>query len=168
VHLDVSGGHLQSLEGLQRLSSLRTLVVDNNDLDHLPLDCRIQSLRTFSANHNAFAELAPLLLRLEANFPELAFLSLLGNPCGDSEVYVPSRSAATTSQLSSRQRLWQCTLHSVLTSSRHYVTTSLRYYVLKWGIDTMPCHVGTQRYTQLPCKHPRTALIVAINQPPYL
>jgi hypothetical protein len=84
TRLDMSFNCLRSIQGLEMFSHLEELILDNNQLDdHIgfpPSD----TVNTISLNKNKFLDLELLLLKLKGSYPQLRYLSLLGNPaCPD-------------------------------------------------------------------------------------
>ncbi|KAL8565433.1 hypothetical protein ACOMHN_049410 [Nucella lapillus] len=79
IRLDLSFNRIQRLEGLEQFTSLRELILDNNELDDSAVFPRLPSLTTLYLNKNLFVELEPLLVQLKTCFPDLLYLSLLGN-----------------------------------------------------------------------------------------
>lgn len=87
--IDVTGGHLSNLEALEACTSLETLICDQNrlmdgDLPNLPN--LPDSLRAISLNRNKIASLLGFIGFAVLKFPNITFLSLLGNPCCASEL----------------------------------------------------------------------------------
>ncbi|XP_076461091.1 leucine-rich melanocyte differentiation-associated protein-like isoform X2 [Babylonia areolata] len=79
VRLDLSFNRIRRLEGLEQFTSLKELILDNNELgDNTVFPC-LKSLTTLFLNKNQFLELEPLLMQLKNCFPQLHYLSLLGN-----------------------------------------------------------------------------------------
>ncbi|XP_053201570.1 leucine-rich melanocyte differentiation-associated protein-like [Panonychus citri] len=77
--LNLSCNCLHTLSGLDRFINLEELILDNNDLDdsvNFPYNNR---LTTLSLNKNKLVNLEKLLNKLLISFPNLRFLSLLGN-----------------------------------------------------------------------------------------
>ncbi|XP_076459871.1 leucine-rich melanocyte differentiation-associated protein-like isoform X2 [Babylonia areolata] len=77
--LDLSFNMIQCLSGLERFIQLKELILDNNELsDDTVFPC-LRSLTTLCLNKNRFENLDPLLHQLKEKFPQLHYLSLLGN-----------------------------------------------------------------------------------------
>ena len=82
--LDLSHNQISDLDFLSHLPSLQTLILDHNQLrSHLRLPV-LPSLTTFWANHNDVANLPIFVSTLSVAFPNLAYLSLMNNPCAPS------------------------------------------------------------------------------------
>ncbi|XP_076365645.1 leucine-rich melanocyte differentiation-associated protein-like isoform X1 [Tachypleus tridentatus] len=82
--LDVSFNALRCLETLDQFTALEELVLDNNDLEDDVSFCQNPNLQTLSVNKNKFKDLDKLLIQLARCYPNLSYLSLLGNPaCPD-------------------------------------------------------------------------------------
>lgn len=82
--LDLSCNSLQSLSGLDRFTTIEELILDNNELDdNVDFPCNLR-LNTLSINKNKFQNLDKLVTKLSIAYPNLRYLSLLGNPaCPD-------------------------------------------------------------------------------------
>ncbi|RWS00647.1 leucine-rich repeat-containing protein C10orf11-like isoform X1, partial [Dinothrombium tinctorium] len=77
--LDLSYNSLVSLEGIENFIQLQELILDNNNLDdnvHFPSNA---NLRLLSLNKNKFKNLDLLLRKISISYPNLTYLSLLGN-----------------------------------------------------------------------------------------
>nr|XP_042904142.1 leucine-rich melanocyte differentiation-associated protein isoform X2 [Parasteatoda tepidariorum] len=82
--LDLSFNSIRSLENVQLFPVLEELILDNNDLNDLVSFIPLPHLHTLSLNKNHFLDLETLLKQLTRCYPELTYLSLLGNPaCPD-------------------------------------------------------------------------------------
>ncbi|XP_025097307.1 leucine-rich melanocyte differentiation-associated protein-like isoform X2 [Pomacea canaliculata] len=79
VHLDLSFNRLWQLNGLERFTQLKTLVLDNNEIGDDTMFPHIESLDTLSLNKNRITKLDQFLKQIESRFPCLTYLSLLGN-----------------------------------------------------------------------------------------
>ncbi|XP_013068400.2 leucine-rich melanocyte differentiation-associated protein-like isoform X1 [Biomphalaria glabrata] len=77
--LDLSFNLLESLQGLEHFKFLKELVLDNNTLDNSVDFPVLKELQTLTLNKNKFSDLTDLLDKLVASFPNLTYLSLLGN-----------------------------------------------------------------------------------------
>eukprot|EP01065_Artemidia_motanka_P005378 TRINITY_DN1259_c3_g2_i2.p1 TRINITY_DN1259_c3_g2~~TRINITY_DN1259_c3_g2_i2.p1 ORF type:complete len:340 (+),score=75.84 TRINITY_DN1259_c3_g2_i2:180-1199(+) len=77
--LDVSANSLVSLNGLQLLPRLQTLVLDNNRLSTLDGMPELRELNTLWLNNNRIDDLDVVLEVLAAKAPAVKYLSLLGN-----------------------------------------------------------------------------------------
>ncbi|KJE89301.1 leucine-rich repeat-containing protein C10 [Capsaspora owczarzaki ATCC 30864] len=77
--LDLSYNSLKSLAGIEAFTSLRELVVDNNELgDGLAFPAQ-KELDTLTLNNNRITNVDQLLETLVKSCPKLTYLSLLGN-----------------------------------------------------------------------------------------
>ncbi|GIY01162.1 leucine-rich melanocyte differentiation-associated protein [Caerostris darwini] len=82
--LDLSFNSIKSLENLELFPLLEELIVDNNELSDLVSFIPLPHLHILSLNKNHFRDLEALLRKLTNCYPELTYLSLLGNPaCPD-------------------------------------------------------------------------------------
>ncbi|KAK7508037.1 hypothetical protein BaRGS_00001002 [Batillaria attramentaria] len=79
VHLDLSFNRLRNVSGLDRFTKLRDLILDNNELGDDVVFPQIRTLSTLFLNKNRITDLDPLIRQLRACFPNLTYLSLLGN-----------------------------------------------------------------------------------------
>ncbi|KAK7112631.1 leucine-rich melanocyte differentiation-associated protein-like isoform X2 [Littorina saxatilis] len=79
VRLDLSFNRIQSLHGLERFTQLEELILDNNELSDDVIFPSMSTLTTLCLNKNRFLELEPLMQQLKLRFPQLSYLSLLGN-----------------------------------------------------------------------------------------
>lgn len=82
--LDLSFNSIRLLDGLQMFPVLEELILDNNQLSDLVHFIALPYLHTLSLNKNHFVDLDELLKQLVKCYPNLIYLSLLGNPaCPD-------------------------------------------------------------------------------------
>ncbi|XP_055587333.1 leucine-rich melanocyte differentiation-associated protein-like [Uranotaenia lowii] len=80
-HLDLSFNKLSSFESLELFTQLEELVLDNNSLtDDIIFPAQLNRVKLLSLNNNKFVNLDLLLTKLSLCFPNLEYLSLLGNP----------------------------------------------------------------------------------------
>lgn len=81
--LDLREGSLTHLPGLDhpQWTSLTSLVVDRNKIEAISSWPAIAGLETLSLNANYIDELDMLCTDVAAKYPNLKYLSLLGNPC---------------------------------------------------------------------------------------
>lgn len=80
-HLDLSYNKLSSFESLELFPKLEELVLDNNYLtDEIIFPAQLNQVKLLSLNNNKFENLDLLLTKLSLCFPNLEYLSLLGNP----------------------------------------------------------------------------------------
>ncbi|XP_053680235.1 leucine-rich melanocyte differentiation-associated protein-like [Anopheles nili] len=80
-HLDLSYNKLSSFDDLGRFAFLEELVLDNNCLtDEIIFPAQLNTVKLLSINNNKFRNLDLLLTKLSLCFPNLEYLSLLGNP----------------------------------------------------------------------------------------
>ncbi|CAL1528974.1 unnamed protein product [Lymnaea stagnalis] len=77
--LDLSFNRLITLQGLEHFKYLKELVLDNNELDDSVVFPHLKDLQTLTINKNKIRDLTALLDQLESSFPNLNYLSLLGN-----------------------------------------------------------------------------------------
>eukprot|EP00615_Pteridomonas_danica_P009215 CAMPEP_0114332712 /NCGR_PEP_ID=MMETSP0101-20121206/3270_1 /TAXON_ID=38822 ORGANISM="Pteridomonas danica, Strain PT" /NCGR_SAMPLE_ID=MMETSP0101 /ASSEMBLY_ACC=CAM_ASM_000211 /LENGTH=178 /DNA_ID=CAMNT_0001463487 /DNA_START=190 /DNA_END=727 /DNA_ORIENTATION=+ len=84
-HLNISGNELSTLDGIDRLENLVTLIADDNNISEVDL-CKNEKLTHFSMQRNNFEE-----------YPEFAWSTLIspylkiqldGNPCVDKEANI--------------------------------------------------------------------------------
>ncbi|CAL1295718.1 unnamed protein product [Larinioides sclopetarius] len=82
--LDLSFNSIRSLENLELFPLLEELILDNNELSDLVSFIPLNNLHTLSLNKNHFRDIESLLRHLTSCYPELTYLSILGNPaCPD-------------------------------------------------------------------------------------
>lgn len=80
-HLDLSYNKLTSFASLELFSKLEELILDNNCLtDDVIFPAQLTRVKLLSLNNNKFENLDLLLTKLSLCFPNLEYLSLLGNP----------------------------------------------------------------------------------------
>lgn len=80
-HLDLSHNKLSSFDALELFPFLEELVLDNNYLtDEIIFPAQLNNVKLLSLNNNKFKNLDLLLTKLSLCFPNLEYLSLLGNP----------------------------------------------------------------------------------------
>lgn len=80
VHtLDLSYNSLTSLAHLEHFPHLSELILDNNHLGDFMVFPHLPNLHTLSLNKNNISDLEHLLSKIETHFPNLRYLSLLGN-----------------------------------------------------------------------------------------
>ncbi|XP_050083155.1 leucine-rich melanocyte differentiation-associated protein-like [Anopheles aquasalis] len=80
-HLDLSHNKLSSFDALELFPYLEELVLDNNYLtDEIIFPAQLNHVKLLSLNNNKFKNLDLLLTKLSLCFPNLEYLSLLGNP----------------------------------------------------------------------------------------
>lgn len=77
--LDLSYNSLTSLSNLEYFPHLSELVLDNNHLGDYMVFPNLPNLHTLSLNKNRISDLEHLLSKIEVHFPNLRYLSLLGN-----------------------------------------------------------------------------------------
>ncbi|XP_005102093.1 leucine-rich melanocyte differentiation-associated protein [Aplysia californica] len=77
--LDLSYNRLQSLSGLEHFKFLKELVLDNNEIRDDIVFPFLKELHTLTLNKNKLRDLDALLEQLVSRFPNLTYLSLLGN-----------------------------------------------------------------------------------------
>lgn len=82
--LDLSYNSIRSLDGLQLFPNVEELILDNNDLYDGVEFFYNDHLTTLSLNKNKFQDLDSLLDSINICFPNITYLSFLGNPaCPD-------------------------------------------------------------------------------------
>eukprot|EP01061_Rhynchopus_euleeides_P042256 TRINITY_DN73770_c0_g1_i1.p1 TRINITY_DN73770_c0_g1~~TRINITY_DN73770_c0_g1_i1.p1 ORF type:complete len:229 (+),score=77.41 TRINITY_DN73770_c0_g1_i1:35-688(+) len=86
TELDVSENLLSDVAGLQRFASVKTLILDNNDIQNFEDFPLMSNLETLWINKNNIKDLDALLGHLQGNTPSLQYLSLLGNPVCKNEL----------------------------------------------------------------------------------
>ena len=89
--LDLSFNLLTSLEGLERFDNLEELIVDSNQLGDdikFPL---LHRLHTLMLNKNNITILSSLLEQITEKFPQLTYLSLLGNEACPNQLSDPEK-----------------------------------------------------------------------------
>ncbi|XP_052868454.1 leucine-rich melanocyte differentiation-associated protein-like [Anopheles cruzii] len=80
-HLDLSHNKLSAFDALEFFPYLEELVLDNNYLtDEIIFPAQLNHVKLLSLNNNKFKNLDLLLTKLSLCFPNLEYLSLLGNP----------------------------------------------------------------------------------------
>ncbi|XP_058057308.1 leucine-rich melanocyte differentiation-associated protein-like [Anopheles bellator] len=80
-HLDLSHNKLSAFDSLEFFPYLEELVLDNNYLTDLVIfPAQLNHVKLLSLNNNKFKNLDLLLTKLSLCFPNLEYLSLLGNP----------------------------------------------------------------------------------------
>jgi len=79
--LDLSFNALLDVKGLESFVDLEELVLDNNSLTDEVIFPNLLKLRTLSLNKNQMSDLDRVVSLCRWKFPNLNFLSLLGNPC---------------------------------------------------------------------------------------
>lgn len=72
--------HIRTLTNISGFSELQHLVVDNNMLVSDQDFPKLENLHTLCVNGNEIDDLDIFLDSAEANFPKLAYLSMLKNP----------------------------------------------------------------------------------------
>ncbi|XP_076361634.1 leucine-rich melanocyte differentiation-associated protein-like isoform X2 [Tachypleus tridentatus] len=78
--LDLRFNALRSLEELKHFTALEVLIIDNNELDDNTQFVRNTRLQELSLNNNKFTDLDNLMNQLSRCYPNMQYLSLLGNP----------------------------------------------------------------------------------------
>ncbi|XP_059610768.1 leucine-rich melanocyte differentiation-associated protein-like [Phlebotomus argentipes] len=84
--LDMSFNKLTSIAGLSLFASMEELILDNNQLGDITFPA-ISNLKLLSLNNNMIRNLDNLLDNIKESFPQLDYLSLLGNPCCPFPIY---------------------------------------------------------------------------------
>eukprot|EP00039_Didymoeca_costata_P005593 m.82784 g.82784 ORF g.82784 m.82784 type:complete len:781 (+) comp12887_c0_seq1:173-2515(+) len=95
TYLDLSFGNLSSLSPIRAFQSLETLVADQNELTSIATCPTLPRLKTLTLNNNRIEDMPSFLDDAKKKFPQIAFLSLLGNPCcveGPHKAQAPSES----------------------------------------------------------------------------
>eukprot|EP01080_Neovahlkampfia_damariscottae_P008255 gene8255-79_t len=82
--LDFSYNQIKKIEHLNNFSKLRSLVMDNNEIEELPKDLELENLETLWLNSNHISDIDALIKALKT-FPKLKQVSLLKNPCCPNE-----------------------------------------------------------------------------------
>lgn len=77
--LDMSSNQLKSLENLEGFERIQELILDDNLIDDNCSFPAIAQLATLSLNKNRITDIERLIGRVSVSYPQLRFLSLLGN-----------------------------------------------------------------------------------------
>ncbi|GFO38127.1 leucine-rich repeat-containing protein c10orf11-like protein [Plakobranchus ocellatus] len=77
--LDLSFNRLMSVAGLEHFKFLKELILDNNELSDDVTFPYLKELHTLTLNKNSLTNLNSLIEKLAQKFPNLTYLSLLGN-----------------------------------------------------------------------------------------
>uniref|UniRef100_T1J5B4 U2A'/phosphoprotein 32 family A C-terminal domain-containing protein n=1 Tax=Strigamia maritima TaxID=126957 RepID=T1J5B4_STRMM len=77
--LDLSYNFISNLDGLEKFVHLEDLILDNNQLDDSITFTPNPFLHTLSLNKNKISDLDGLLSKISNSFPNLRYLSLMGN-----------------------------------------------------------------------------------------
>jgi hypothetical protein len=81
TRLDLSYNSLTSFKGINLFTCLNELILDNNNFEDDQLDFRMNlRLKTLSLNKNRLKNLYKLVHSIKSCFPNLEYLSLIGNP----------------------------------------------------------------------------------------
>ena len=79
--LDLSYNSLTSFKNINLFTNLNELILDNNELEDDQLDFRLNlRLKTLSLNKNKLTDLYKLINSIKVCYPNLEYLSLIGNP----------------------------------------------------------------------------------------
>ncbi|XP_064479754.1 leucine-rich melanocyte differentiation-associated protein-like [Ornithodoros turicata] len=89
--LDLSYNQLRTLTGIEHFTQLRELILDNNQLNDTAEFVHSSHLTTLSLNKNCFCDLERLVSTLQQYYPNLTFLSLLGNPACPDQITNPEK-----------------------------------------------------------------------------
>lgn len=81
IELEASNGQLEDLAAVGSFGNLETLVADGNLLRDISSFPPLHKLRTLSLNKNRLNDLQQLLVEIRDRYPNLTYLSLIGNPC---------------------------------------------------------------------------------------
>lgn len=84
--LDLSYNRICTLDGLQYFRNLNELMLDNNQLDDNINFPYISSLHTLSLNNNKISQLEYFLAKVKDSFPNIKYLSILGNTACPSQI----------------------------------------------------------------------------------
>lgn len=76
---------LRKLENLERFTQLKSLVVDNNEIEDVSHFPKLPHLEILWLNNNRISDIEQLLTVCETNFPKLNYLSVLKNPACPNE-----------------------------------------------------------------------------------
>ena len=79
--LDLSNNSLTDVEFLENFTQLHTLVLDNNQLSFTAKFPMLPRLSALYINNNLLNDLEPFIEKIRVCFPNLQYLSLLGNEC---------------------------------------------------------------------------------------
>eukprot|EP01156_Anaeramoeba_ignava_P015156 Anaeramoba_ignava/a611850_31.p1 GENE.a611850_31~~a611850_31.p1 ORF type:complete len:278 (-),score=113.27 a611850_31:317-1150(-) len=80
TELNLSHNELNKLDGLEQFTSLKSLVLDNNQISSNTSFPKIRSLETFWINRNQIDNLEKFISAMKISYPNLTYLSMLGNP----------------------------------------------------------------------------------------
>lgn len=81
TRLDLSYNCLRSFKHINAFTNLNELILDNNELEDEQLDFRLNlRLKTLSLNKNKLTDLFKLVNAIKVCYPNIEFLSLIGNP----------------------------------------------------------------------------------------
>ncbi|KAJ8914997.1 hypothetical protein NQ315_002522 [Exocentrus adspersus] len=86
VGLDLSYNRLTTLEGLNKFPVLKELILDSNFLPDTLTFPYLPSLHTLSLNKNNICDLQSLVQKIKLSFPNIVYLSLLGNKACPNEL----------------------------------------------------------------------------------
>lgn len=111
--LDLSYNSLTSFKNINLFSNLNELILDNNNLKDEHLDFRLNlRLKTLSLNKNKLVDLFRLISNIKVCYPNLEFLSLIGNPLCPGPVL--GASSANSNECSAADRLTNETLSQII------------------------------------------------------
>lgn len=77
--LDLSFNRIKSVNGLEEFLNLEELVLDNNNINTMTSFPHLAHLHTLTLNKNKLTKIEDILDNIEQKFPQLTYLSLLGN-----------------------------------------------------------------------------------------
>ncbi|KAJ5080306.1 leucine-rich melanocyte differentiation-associated protein [Anaeramoeba ignava] len=80
TELNLSHNELNKLDGLEQFTSLKSLVLDNNQISSNTSFPKIRSLETFWINRNQIDNLEKFISAMKISYPNITYLSMLGNP----------------------------------------------------------------------------------------
>lgn len=110
TRLDLSYNSLTSFKGINLFTCLNELILDNNNFDDEHLDFRKNlRLKTLSLNKNRLTNLYKLINSIKTCFPNLEYLSLIGNPLCPGPIL-----NSATSQIANKDSNQQNTTQSIL------------------------------------------------------
>lgn len=77
--MDISFNYISDLRDLQQFPYLEELICDNNKLNDATEFPKLESLKILSCNKNDIETLITFVDKIKDSFPNLTYLSMLGN-----------------------------------------------------------------------------------------
>mmetsp|Transcript_18311 Transcript_18311/g.25657 ORF Transcript_18311/g.25657 Transcript_18311/m.25657 type:complete len:237 (-) Transcript_18311:745-1455(-) len=78
--LDLSYNSIKKVTNLEKFTNLKTLILDNNQLDSQQTFPKSLTMQTLWLNNNNISDLKVLLDNISKSYPNLTYLSMLKNP----------------------------------------------------------------------------------------